>query len=226
MSNRNPCPELCRSPLSPCWKVACVGLAVLCGTVVAAEPTATEDHWAFRPVLRPPVPETRDRTWPRTPVDRFLLSRLENRRGQVAPAADRRSFLRRLTYNLTGLPPTPAELRDFEADRSPVAFDRVVDRLLSSARYGERWGRHWLDISRYADSNGLDENRAYVNAFHFRDYVIDAFNRDIPFDEFIRSLIAGDLLPEPERPRGISDGDWQGHLASLTADRILSLIHI
>ena len=200
--------------------MVCTGVAVLCETVIAAEPTATNDHWAFRPVLRSPVPETRDRTWPRTPIDRFLLSRLENRRGQVAPTADRRSFLRRLTYNLTGLPPTPAELRDFEADRSPVAFDRVVDRLLSSARYGERWGRHWLDISRYADSNGLDENRAYVNAFHFRDYVIDAFNRDIPFDEFIRSLIAGDLLPEPERPPGISDGDWQGHLASLTADRI------
>ena len=97
MSNRNPCPELCRSPLSPCWKVACVGLAVLCGTVVAAETTATEDHCEFRPVLRPPVPETRDRTSHRTPVDRFLLSRLENRRGQVAPAADRRSLLRRLT---------------------------------------------------------------------------------------------------------------------------------
>src|SRR5207245_8428249 len=111
-----------------------------------------------------------------------------------APPADRRTLIRRATFDLTGLPPTPEEIRAFLDDSSPDAFARVIDRLLASPRYGERWGRHWLDVARYADSNGLDENLVYRNAFRYRDYVIQAFNKDKPYDQFVREQLAGDLL--------------------------------
>ncbi len=209
-----------QSPVVMWVLLACAGPATVAGTLHANDLNTEDEHWSFQPIQSPPVPGTKITGWSRTPVDSFLLSRLEARRGRVAPAANRRSYLRRLTFNLTGLPPTPLELRAFEADSSPLAYERVVDRLLSSPRYGERWGRHWLDISRYADSNGLDENRAYVHAFQFRDYVIEAFNHDVPYDEFIRSLVAGDLLPEPSRPPGITDDDWDAMSRSLRANRI------
>ena len=177
------------------------------------------DHWAFRPVERPRLPVVREWAWPRTPIDRFLLVRLEATGLPVASEAGQRVLLRRVTFNLTGVPPTAGELQTFLASAAPDAFERVVDRLLGSPRYGERWARHWLDIVRYADSNGLDENRAYVNAFHYRDFVIDAFNGDVAFDEFVRSQIAGDLLPLPPRPAKRKQADWQVHLARLSANR-------
>ncbi|MEE3368899.1 MAG: PSD1 and planctomycete cytochrome C domain-containing protein [Planctomycetota bacterium] len=187
---------------------------------VSEEPGfAQAEHWAFQPVERPRLPAVRERTWSRTPIDRFLLSRLEATRSPTAPQAGRRVLLRRVTFNLTGVPPTAAELQTFLGSAAPDAFDRVVDRLLGSPRYGERWARHWLDIVRYADSNGLDENRAYVNAFHYRDFVIDAFNSDVAFDEFVRSQIAGDLLPPPPHPAERKQADWQAHLARLSANR-------
>jgi Protein of unknown function (DUF1553)/Protein of unknown function (DUF1549)/Planctomycete cytochrome C len=151
--------------------------------------------WALRPPLDPPIPTVRDASWPRTPIDRFLLAALEEKGLRPAPAADRRTLIRRATFDLTGLPPTPEEVDAFLADDSRDAFARVVDRLLASPRYGERWGRHWLDVARYADSNGLDENVAYGNAWRFRDYVVAAFNGDKPFDRFLREQLAGDLLP-------------------------------
>ena len=153
------------------------------------------EHWAFRPMDRPEPPAVGDPAWARNAIDRFVLARLEAEGlAPVAPAG-RRQLLRRVTFDLTGLPPTPAEIDAFLADERPDAWERVVERLLASPRYGERWGRHWLDVARYADSNGLDENIAHPNAFRYRDWVIDAFNADKPYDRFVQEQIAGDLMP-------------------------------
>ncbi len=171
----------------------------------AREGTAEEgrSHWAFQPPTDPPVPLVKDSRWARTPLDCFILSQLEARGLRPAPAADRRTLLRRATFDLIGLPPTPEEMDAFLADPSPNAFARVVERLLASPHYGERWGRHWLDVARYADSNGLDENVAHGNAWRYRDYVVAAFNQDKPYDRFVLEQIAGDLLPQPEgKPAG------------------------
>ena len=153
--------------------------------------------WAFDPPREPALPEVRNEDWVRSPIDRFILAGLEEKGLEPAPPADKRTLLRRVTFDLTGLPPTRQEIRAFLNDKSPRAFERVVDRLLTSPRYGERWGRHWLDVARYADSNGLDENLVYRYAFRYRDYVIKAFNSDKPYDQFVREQLAGDLLPEP-----------------------------
>jgi hypothetical protein len=159
---------------------------------------ATEQHWAFRPVGRPQVPAVKTRGWVRTPIDAFILSRLEREGLKPAPAADRRTLIRRATYDLTGLPPTPEEIAAFVQDRSPApdAWRKAVDRLLDSPHYGEKWGRHWLDVARYADSNGLDENVHLGNAWRYRDYVVQALNEDKPFDRFLLEQVAGDLLPD------------------------------
>jgi len=154
--------------------------------------------WAFQPVAHPEQPSVRQLAWVQSPVDAFILAKLEPQHIAPAPAADRRTLIRRATFDLTGLPPTPAEIEAFLADRSPDAFARVVDRLLASRHYGERWGRHWLDIARYADSNGLDENVAFGNAWRYRDYVIHAFNQNKPYDQFLTEQLAGDLLPPTE----------------------------
>jgi mono/diheme cytochrome c family protein len=155
------------------------------------------DHWAFQTPGNPRAPELMNRAWPLTPVDDFVLAKLE--KAGIAPAekADRRTLIRRLTFDLTGLPPSLAEIDAFLSDARPDAYSRLVDRLLASPAYGERWGRHWLDVARYADSNGLDENVAHGNAWRYRDYVVAAFNRDKPFDRFIVEQLAGDLLPAP-----------------------------
>src|SRR5205823_11606642 len=118
------------------------------------------------------------------PIDAFILSALNAKGLSRAAPADKRTLIRRATFDLTGLPPTPEEIDAFLKDDSPAAFAKVVDRLLASPAYGERWGRHWLDVARYADSNGLDENVAHGNAWRYRDYVIAAFNADLPFDRF------------------------------------------
>ncbi|MEZ6130806.1 MAG: PSD1 and planctomycete cytochrome C domain-containing protein [Planctomycetaceae bacterium] len=164
------------------------------------------EFWSFRPVSDPDVPTVKDNSLVQTPVDAFLLAELEKHNLQPAPAADRRTLIRRITLNLTGLPPTPAEVDAFLADESSDAYAKVVDRLLSSPQYGVRWGRHWLDVARYADSNGLDENLAYGNAWRYRDYVIDAFNNDKPFDRFLIEQLAGDLLPNATQETRIATG--------------------
>ena len=151
--------------------------------------------WAFQPLRQPEPPPVKGAGWVRSPVDRFVLAALEAKGLAPAAAADRRVLLRRATFDLTGLPPLPADVERFLADDSPEAFARVVERLLASPQYGERWGRHWLDVARYSDSNGLDENLAYANAFRYRDYVIRAFNADKPYDRFLQEQLAGDLLP-------------------------------
>lgn len=154
--------------------------------------------WSFRPVADPPLPEVDEENWVRSPVDAFVLSKLESMGLSPAPPADKRTLLRRVTFDLTGLPPTPAETEAFLADQEDGAFNRVVERLLSSPHYGVRWGRHWLDVARYADSNGLDENLAYGQAWRYRDYVVNAFNNDKPFDRFLVEQVAGDLLPHAD----------------------------
>ena len=162
---------------------------------VAGKPPRDPDHWAFQPPGLPQLPAVRDGAWPQTPIDPFVLARLESMGLAPASPADKPALARRVTFDLTGLPPTPVEIDQFIADVRPDAFERLVDRLLSSPAYGERWGRHWLDVARYADSNGLDENVAHGNAWRYRDYIVGAFNGDKPFDRFLSEQLAGDLLP-------------------------------
>ena len=156
------------------------------------------NFWSFKKQKNPDLPIVKDTSWPREDLDFFVLNQLEKRRLQPATSADKRTLIRRATYDLIGLPPTLDEINDYLNDESSNAFRKVIDRLLASPHYGEKWGRHWLDVARYADSNGLDENLAYVNAFRYRNYVINAFNEDKPYDQFVREQIAGDLLqPDP-----------------------------
>ena len=154
-------------------------------------------HWAFQPVKNPPIPLPKNAKWVQTPVDAFILAKLEAQGMTPAPPADRATLLRRVTFDLIGLPPTPVEIDSFLSDAGPDAFATVVDRLLASPRYGERWGRYWLDIARYADSKGyvFTEERRYPFAYTYRDYVIRAFNQDLPYDRFLIEQIAADQLP-------------------------------
>jgi mono/diheme cytochrome c family protein len=154
-------------------------------------------HWAFQPVRKPALPAVRNQSWVQTPIDAFVLARLEARGLAPAPAANRRTLVRRLSLDLTGLPPTPEEVAEFEADRTSDAYPRLVDRLLASPAYGERWGRHWLDVARYADTKGyvFQEERRYPYSYTYRDYVIQAFNDDLPYDQFVLQQLAADLLP-------------------------------
>ncbi|HWB09080.1 MAG TPA: PSD1 and planctomycete cytochrome C domain-containing protein [Pirellulales bacterium] len=151
--------------------------------------------WAYQPIANHAPPAVRDETRVRSPVDRFLLTRLEGQNLAFAPPADKRTLLRRVTFDLTGLPPTPEEVEAFLKDESPQAFAGVVNRLLDSPRYGERWGRHWLDVVRYADTTANDANAVMRYSWRYRNYVIDAFNRDLPYDQFVVEQLAGDLLP-------------------------------
>lgn len=162
-------------------------------------PTAVRKHWAFQPVGHVGLPKTRESGWLRTPVDAFILSALEQRGWQPAPVASRRDWIRRVTFDLTGLPPRPQEIRSFENDKRIDAYERVVDRLLSSPQYGERWAQHWLDVVRFAETEGFEYDRQLPDAWRFRDYVIDSFNNDKPFDRFITEQIAGDEI-DPQDP--------------------------
>ena len=144
----------------------------------------------------------KDRSWVQSPVDAFVLARLEAKGIAPSPPADRRTLIRRATIDLWGIPPTPEEVEAFEADPAPDAFARLIDRLLASPRYGERWGRHWLDVARYADTKGyvFTQERRYPYSFTYRDYVIDAFNADLPYDRFIVQQVAADQLPVGQGP--------------------------
>jgi mono/diheme cytochrome c family protein len=150
------------------------------------------DHWSFQPVANPAPPATADAAWPRNAIDRFILARLEHEGLRPAPEADRRSWLRRVSFDLTGLPPSPEQLASFVEDTRPDAYERMTDELLRSPRYGEHWAQHWLDVVRYADTHGFEVNTERPNAWPYRDYVIRAFNDDTPYDRFIREQIAGD----------------------------------
>ena len=156
---------------------------------------AEKQAWPFKAFRKPALPAVKNAAWAKTPIDRFILAKMEAKGLKPALPATRRDLIRRAYFDLVGLPPTPAEVDAFVADKSSDAFAKVVDKLLASPQYGERWGRHWLDVARYADSNGLDENIAFANAFRYRDYVVNAFNKDKPYDQFVREQLAGDLLP-------------------------------
>jgi Protein of unknown function (DUF1553)/Protein of unknown function (DUF1549)/Planctomycete cytochrome C len=166
------------------------GVPIRGGDITAAD----REFWSFRPVKPPPLPAVKDTAWARSPVDRFILAGLEAK-GLIAVApADRRTLIRRATYDLTGLPPTPEEVDAFLKDDAPDAYEKVVNRLLASPAYGERWGRHWLDVVRYADTAGETADYPVREAYRYRNYVIDAFNRDKPYDQFLREQLAGDIL--------------------------------
>jgi hypothetical protein len=165
-------------------------------------------HWTFQPVVKPPEPSVADRSWVRHPIDAFVLQKLEQNGLKPNPPAARETWLRRVTYDLTGLPPSPADLESFLRDTSPRAKEKVVDRLLASPQYGERWGRHWLDTARYADTKGDEqvarrEQYRFPYAWTYRDYVIQSFNEDKPYDQFLLEQIAVDRLPgvKPDDPR-------------------------
>lgn len=154
-----------------------------------------KEFWSFKPIGNPTVPKVKNSKWARNAIDSFVLARLEEKNlGPVSPA-DKRTLLRRATFDLTGLPPTPEEVENFVKDRSPQAFEKVVDRLLASPHYGEQWGRHWLDVVRYADTSGCNSDFPVPTAYKYRNYVVNAFNGDKPYDQFLREQIAGDLLP-------------------------------
>jgi hypothetical protein len=154
-------------------------------------------HWAFQPVRDPKPPIVRDAAWARTPVDRFILARLESEGLTPSPAADQRTLIRRATYDLTGLPPTPEEVEAFLKDESPDAYTRLIDRLLASPAYGEQWGRHWLDLARYSDTKGYvygREERTWIHAWAYRDWVVNAINQDVPYDRFVLLQLAADQV--------------------------------
>ncbi len=166
--------------------------------VAATRSTFTADesnYWAYQPIKDPLPPKVSNEIWIKSPLDRFTLSKLEEKGLGPAPPADKRTLVRRATFDLTGLPPAPEEIDAFLKDESPQAFETVVNRLLDSPHYGERWGRHWLDVVRYADTTANDANAVMRYAWRYRNYVIDAFNRDLPYDQFIIQQLAGDLLP-------------------------------
>jgi len=190
-----PWPESSLTPISPSM------------TVDRAFSAEEKAYWAFQPVKRPTVPKIDKPAFTvRNPIDNFILAKLNAAKLKPTGEADRHTLLRRVTFDLTGLPPTPEETDAFLKDESPQAYEKLVDRLLASTAYGEKWGRRWLDVARYADSNGMDENLAYVNAWRYRDYVIKSFNDDKPYDQFVREQIAGDLLngkSEAEKAEGL-----------------------
>jgi Protein of unknown function (DUF1553)/Protein of unknown function (DUF1549)/Planctomycete cytochrome C len=168
--------------------------------------TVAKEHWAFMPTKNIQPDEPKD-FWANSPIDTFIQSKLAQADLQPNPPAAKQAWLRRVTFDLIGLPPTPEQIQSFVEDNGPDCYQRVVDRLLTSPRYGERYGRHWLDLARYADSNGADENHGYPVAWRYRDYVVDAMNSDIPYDRFIVEQMAGDLLDadsEAERGRLIT----------------------
>lgn len=198
----------------------------------AAQKRRGWDHWAFQPPKRAALPTVKESGWVRNPIDNFILARLESENIKPSPEADRNTLLRRLSLDLTGLPPAPNEIQDFLADRSPDAYEKVVDRLLDSPHYGERWGRHWLDVARYADSDGytIDGPR---QMWKYRDWVIDALNRDLPFNQFAIEQIAGDMLPNPTTAQLIATGfhrntpsnfeggiDFEQYRVEAVADRV------
>ncbi len=184
---------------------------------------AARREWSHRPVERPAIPAVKNRAWVRNPIDAFLLARLEAERLRPAEEADRVALIRRLSFDLTGLPPAPEEVDAFLADRSPDAYERLVDRLLESPHYGERWARHWLDLVRYGETNGYERDSAKPFAWRYRDYVIDAFNRDKPYDQFLREQIAGDLIKPRSAEAMIATGYYRlGIWDDEPADRMLA----
>jgi len=177
-----------------------------------------ETHWAFQPLGETPLPSVEDSAWPRNEIDHFILARLESAGLPPSPEADKRSLIRRLSFDLLGLPPTPEEIAAYLQDDSTEAYEKLVDQMLASPRYGERWGRHWLDVVHYGDTHGYDKDKRRPNAWPYRDYVIQALNEDKPYGRFLREQIAGDVLYPADPNATIATGfiaagpwDYVGH---------------
>ncbi|MEX0978944.1 MAG: DUF1549 domain-containing protein, partial [Pirellulales bacterium] len=164
-----------------------------------------QPHWSYIAPVRPPAPAVKDRAWLRNAIDDFILARLEAEGLVPAPEADRRTLARRVTLDLTGLPPEPADVEAFVADAAPDAYERLVDRLLTSSRWGEHRGRHWLDVARYADTHGIHFDN-FREMWSYREWVVKAFNRNMPFDQFTLEQLAGDLLPDRTLDQLIASG--------------------
>jgi hypothetical protein len=183
------------------------------GKAVAPKEKVVTDHdrdfWSFRPLASVNPPGVRDQSWGRTPIDRFILAKLEGRGLRPNPPADRRALIRRVSFDLTGLPPTPEEVDVFVADPAADAYEKIVDRLLASPRFGERWARHWMDVARFGESHGYEQDYDRPFAYHYRDFLIKAINQDMPFDQFIRWQIAGDEL-EPSDPLAMAATGFLG----------------
>ena len=173
--------------------------------VVAKKFTYNTNHWAFKAPVRAALPPPGNKKWPRNPVDHFILAKLDAEKLQPAPEADKITLLRRLALDLVGLPPTPEEVDAFVADKSSNAYEKQVERLLASPHYGEKWGRHWLDAARYADSDGFEKDKTR-NVWFYRDWVVNAFNKDLPYDQFITKQLAGDLLPNATQDDIVATG--------------------
>lgn len=184
-------------PALPRPAVAEDALSNSAGEHEVAEPEVTDadrDHWAFRPLVRPRVPEVKDATWVRSPIDAFILSRIESQGRQPAVEADRQTLIRRLCFDLVGLPPTPEQVDRFVADSEPRAYERLVDQLLGSRHYGERWAQLWLDLARFAETDGYEHDKVRPEAWKYRDWVIAVLNDDMSYDRFVQWQIAGDVL--------------------------------
>jgi len=204
-----------------CCAGACSGLAAQIDSLAPPAQVLPDksDWWSFKPATRPPLPAVKNKSWARNPIDLFILAKLEQEKLSPSPEADRRTLIRRLSFDLTGLPPRPEEVAQFVTDRSPRAYDQLVERLLDSPRYGERWARHWLDTVHFADTHGYDKDKTRPNAWPYRDYVIRAFNQDKPYSRFVEEQLAGDVL-FPDEPDGvvalgfIAAGPWDyvGHV--------------
>src|SRR5579863_685238 len=184
-----------------------VGVSVVAAALYAAEThtftPAQRNFWSLRPIVKPAIPAVKDQSRAQNPIDAFIGSKLEAKNLQPNPPADKLTLLRRATFDMIGLPPTQDEIQKFLNDKSPNAWETVVDRLLASPQYGERWARHWLDVARYADSNGFKADETRPNIWRYRDYVIKAFNDDKPYDRFVKEQIAGDEL-YPGNPEALT----------------------
>ena len=179
-------------------------------TTPALQPEAA-GHWAYRPVKRPELPAVQHQPWVRTPIDAFVLARLEEKEIKPSPDADRTTLIRRATLDVWGLIPTPEEVAAFVADRSPDAYEKLIDRLLASPRYAERQGRRWLDLARDSDSTGFEGDRTRPNMWRYRDYVIDALDTDKPFDQFVKEQIAGDERAPASQASLVATGFLAGY---------------
>lgn len=187
---------------------------------------AYENHWSFRGLHKVEPPAVKNEGWVRNPIDRFILARLESERLAPSPEADRATLLRRLSLDLTGLPPNATKVAEFQADRAADAYERTVDRLLASPHFGERWGRHWLDLAHYADSDGYLNDDMRPHAWRYRDWVIDAVNSDVPFDRFTIEQLAGDLLPEATDGQRTATGFLRNTLRNIEAGVDLELYRV
>ena len=185
---------------------------------------SSREHWAYLPIARPPIPSVNDAEWPHNPIDNFILANLEAKGWRPSANVDRRALLRRVFLDATGLPPTLDEQQQFRADESPEAYERLVDDLIARPGYGERWGRHWLDLVRFAETNGYERDAIKPMAWRYRDYVVDALNADKPFDRFVLEQLAGDELPDAATETVIATGyyrlgPWDDEPADFAEDR-------